>query len=252
MSLRVVLIGAALAAIAAAQQAAPPNYVYEIWWEVYTNKSAALTRYLTRLREADLKIASGRRRFADVHPWSNRRIVSVPLAELGDYDRRPESATVFRQAFGDQEYRQYAAALAEAQISRTSYLRKYRNDLSLNRDRQAREGIQATAYSFVTVLPAKEPQFEELWRRVIAAYRKVAPEMVLTVAETLAGGGPQYVAARPLASYAQFETDLTPEQAVEKAFGAAEREKFNRLVSETVRKWETFLFDKGNFDTNVR
>ena len=252
MSPRVVWIGAALAAIAAAQPAPPPNYVYEIWWEVYTNKGAALTRYLTRLREADLKTASGRRRFADIHPWSNRRIVSAPLVELGDYDRRLESATVFRQAFGDEEYRQYAAALAEAQISRTSYLRKYRDDLSLHRDRHTRDGIRATAYSFVTVWPWKEPQFEQLWRRALAAYRKVAPEMVLTVAETLAGGGAQYVVARPLTSYAQFETDLTPEQAVEKAFGAAELEKFNRLVSETVRKWETFLFDKGNFDTNVR
>ena len=46
--------------------------------------------------------------------------------------------------------------------------------------------------------------------------------------------------------------DLTPEQAVEKAFGQAERDNFNRLVASSIKTWETVLMDRGDMDTNVR
>ena len=140
----------------------------------------------------------------------------------------------------------------EAQITATSVIRRYRNDLSLNRDKHLREQTRTTAYTFVTVFPLRGPVFEALWLKAVGAYKKVQPDIILTAAQTIVGSGPQYVVARPLKNYGEFEGDLTPEQAVEKAFGKTERDNFNRLVSESIKTWDTVLMDKGDMDTNVR
>ena len=101
------------------------------------------------------------------------------------------------------------------------------------------------------MLPFREREFEQLWLEVLAAYRKLAPGMTLTAAQTLSGGGPHYVFARPLKDYAEFESHLAPEHAVEKAFGRARREAFDRQAAASVRKWETLVLDRSGFDVNV-
>jgi len=229
-----------------------PNYVYELWYQVYSNKSRGFNQYFQKLKEADLQTHSGRQRFVDLQPYSNTRVIFMPAKELGEFDTRVSSSAVFSKAFGEEEYHKYAALYNEAQITATSVIRKYRNDLSLNRDKHLREQTRTTAYTFVTLYPLKGPAFEALWHKAVEAYRKVQPDIILTAAQTIVGSGPQYVIARPLKSYGEFEGDLTPEQAVEKAFGQAERDNFNRLVASSIKTWETVLMDKGDMDTNVR
>jgi hypothetical protein len=229
-----------------------PNYVYELWYQVYSNQSRGFNQYFQKLKEADLQTKSGRQRFVDIQPYSNTRVISMPSKELGEFDNRMSSSAVFTKAFGADEYHKYATLYNEAQITATSVIRRYRNDLSLNRDKHARERTATTAYTFVTVFPLKGPVFEGLWLKAMEAYRKVQPEIILIAAQTIVGSGAQYVVARPLKSYREFEGDLTPEQAVEKAFGKTERDNFNRLVSESIKTWDTVLMDKGDMDTNVR
>jgi hypothetical protein len=229
-----------------------PNYVYEVWYQVYSNKSRVFNEYFQKLKQADLQTHSGRQRFVDIQPYSNTRVISMPAKELGEFDTRVSSGAVFSKAFGEEEYRKHDALYSQAQISATSVIRRYRNDLSLNRDKHLREQTRTTACTYVTVFPLKGPVFEALWHKAVDAYRKVQPEIIFTAAQTIAGLGPQYVIARPLKSYGEFAGDLTPEQAVEKAFGQAERDNFNRLVASSIKTWDTVLMDKGDMDTNVR
>ena len=249
---RLTAIGILAAQITLAQSPDAANYVYELWYQVYSNKSRGFNQYFQKLKEADLQTNSGRQRFVDIQPYSNTRVISMPAKELGEFDNRSTSSAVFNKAFGEAEYHKYAALYNEAQITATSVIRKYRNDLSLNRDKHVRERTATTAYTFVTVFPLKGPVFEQLWLKAVEAYKKVEPDIILIAAQTIVGSGAQYVVARPLKSYGEFEGDLTPEQAVEKAFGAAERDNFNRLVASSIKTWDTVLMDKGDMDTNVR
>lgn len=230
----------------------PPNFIRELRYTCYPDKVDDLIAYFTRLAEADIKINSGRMRWMDGYPYGQLVIAGIRAYHLEEYDTRVGSGTVFAKAFGEDEYRKFSTGYSNAQMRTESVIRKYRNDLSMNREKHAREGIKATAYLFVTIVPGKNQPFGQLWLRALSAYKKVAPAMIISAAQTLAGGGPQYVFARPLKSYAEFETDLAPEEAVERAFGKREAETFSRLVSESVSKWETLVFDRGNADTNVR
>ena len=249
---RLTAIGILATQITLAQSVDSANYVYELWYQVYSNKSRGFNQYFQKLKEADMQTQSGRQRFVDIQPYSNTRVISMPAKELGELDNRSSSSDVFSKAFGEAEYHKYAALYNEAQITATSVIRRYRNDLSLNRDKHVRERTATTAYTFVTVFPLKGPVFEQLWLKAVEAYKKVQPDIILTAAQTIVGSGAEFVIARSLKSYGEFEGDLTPEQAVEKAFGATERDTFNRLVASSIKTWDTVLMDKGDMDTNVR
>ena len=121
-----------------------------------------------------MQTQSGRQRFVDIQPYSNYRVISMPARELGEFDNRVSSSAVFSKAFGEDEYHKYAALYNEAQITATSVIRKYRNDLSLNRAKQLREQTRTTAYTFVTVFPLKGPVFESLWLKAFGCVQESA------------------------------------------------------------------------------
>ena len=122
--------------------------------------------------------------------------VTLPVERLAEYgaDRRNEE--ILRAALGEDAAGAIIGDFSDAQLSRTSYLRQYRTDLSVNRDRDHRSA--AAEVSLVTVVDGQEPAFERAWRRGAEAYRTIAPGLIVTVARTLVGGGPQFVIARPV------------------------------------------------------
>ena len=66
-----------------------------------------------------------------------RRRVSLPVARLAEYpfDRRNEA--MLRTSLGEDAAAVLIRQFNEAQTSRTSYLRQFRDDLSVHRDRHA-------------------------------------------------------------------------------------------------------------------
>ena len=102
---------------------------------------------------------------------------------------------MLRASLGEEAASLLIQQFNEAQLSRASYLRQFRDDLSVRRDQHGRTA--ATEVTFVTVIAGREPVFERAWRRGAEALAKTDPAFVATVARTLVGGGPQFVIARP-------------------------------------------------------
>ena len=232
-----------------AGQAAMANYVYEIWYEVERDTGPQFDAYLAKIKDASRRNPGSPERWVDSHEASNRRLVSLPAAHLSDYGSERYNESVLKATVGEHAYEELAKTYADAQVSRKSYIRQYRTDLSLNRQHHTRQGIWATEYTLVTVEPGKEKQFERLWRTAVSAYAKVSPQAILIGAHTLVGGGPQYVVTRPLNAPADLENLPAPAQAVELALGSSEARAFARALNESVNKWEKLVFDKTDLDT---
>ena len=234
---------------ASANQNATPNYVYEIWYEVERNMSPQFDLYLTKVKDAARQIPDSPERWVDAHNESNRRLVSVLAGRLADYRSERYNESAIKAVFGEHAHEELAKMYADAQVSRKSYIRQYRTDLSLNRERYARDGLVATEYTLVTVEPGKEKQFERLWRTALGAYGKVASQTIFVGAVTLVGGGPQYVVTRPLDTPRDRESLPAPVHAVEMAFGSSEARTFASAWNQSVNKWDTLVLDKTGLDS---
>jgi hypothetical protein len=177
------------------RQHAQPNYAFETLFEVRDGATDAFDRYWAALKESAEHGADAPRRFVDGQAHGTGRRVTLPVTRLAEYgfDRRNEA--VLRASLGEEAAGLLIQQFNQAQISRASYLRQFRDDLSVRRDQQGRTA--ATEVTFVTVTGGREPVFERAWRRGAEALAKTDPAFVATVARTLVGGGPQFVIARP-------------------------------------------------------
>src|SRR5579862_1726474 len=186
------IAAAMLAALASGQNDSakkwmPPNYVRELRYTCYPDKTRDMIAYFTRLAEADAKLHSGRMRWVDALPYGQLVISNLPAYRLEEYDTRVESGVILAKAFGDDEYRKLAELYRNAQQQSESVIRKYRDDLSINRDQHLRANMKIARHNYVTVKPGKVPLFEEAAHELIAALKKIAPGMIMSSAETIAG-----------------------------------------------------------------
>jgi hypothetical protein len=221
------------------------NYIFETHYELRAGAADAFDDYWAALQDSARRGAPAIVRYVDGvdDPERMRRVVSLPVAQLTEYglDRRNED--ILRSAMGAEAAAAIISAFNQAQESRTSYLRQYRPDLSVNRERHHR-GSRAEV-SMVTTVEGREPAFERLWRRAADAYRRIAPESVVVVARTLVGGGPQFEIVRPL----REGYGLDPVEAVRRAEGASAARTFEADLREVVVSWRTVTHTNLGFDT---
>jgi hypothetical protein len=236
-------------ALARSTSTGAPSYFYEIWYDIERGMAPQFDLYLAKLKEATRGVPGSPTRWVDSHPASNKRLVSLPASRLTDYRSERYNESGLRKSVGDKAYEELAKIYSDAQISRRSYIRQCRTDLSLNPHHYSREHVGATEYTLVTVEPGKEKQFERLWLTAIAAYAKVAHDTILIGTVTLVGGGPQYIVRHPLGMAADVGSLPEPTQAVQSAFGSSEGRVFARAWAESVDKWETLLLERTDLDT---
>jgi len=246
-------IAATLAAFAAgpAVAQAPPNFIRELRYTCYPDKTPDLIAYFARLADADIQINSGRMRWMDGAPYGHFVIAGIPAYRLAEYDSRVGSGTVFSKAFGEEEYRKYAQGYSNAQMRTHSVIRRYRDDLSLNRAKHLRATTKVSRYTYVTVKAGKGAVYEQAAQKAVAALRQVAPGAVLSAAQTIAGGGPQYLLVEPFASYEDLGKAIDPAAAVEKAFGKVEAAAWRARLAESVESTEVALMQKVAKDSFV-
>lgn len=234
---------------AVAQQPAQPNYVFETLFDVRPDAVAAFDRYWSTLKEINHNGADGPRRFVDGTSSGSGRRVTLPVARLAEYsfDRRNEA--VLRTALGEEAAGALIQEFNESQISRTAYLRQYRNDLSVRRQREVRTPMTEVAY--VTVLDGKEQSFERAWRRVTEAYEKLHPDLVISVARTLVGGGPQYVMVRPVPAAAHGPAIRLgePIAAVLEVHGSRAAHEVGEMIAATGAVWRIETYRGLGLDT---
>jgi hypothetical protein len=224
------------------------NYVFETLFDVRGGATGAFDRYWAALKESAERGADAPRRFVDGEAHGTGRRVTLPVARLTEYgfDRRNEA--VLRASLGEDAAGMLIQQFNEAQISRSSYLRQFRNDLSVRRDQQGRSA--ATEVTFVTVTAGREQTFERAWRRGAEALAKTDPAFVVTVARTLVGGGPQFVIARP--SHERVPrtfpvADLVAAVGVVSGEGAAL--DVAGMFEATGAMWRTVLYRNLGYDT---
>jgi hypothetical protein len=235
--------------LARSSPAGPVNYVYEIWYDIERGMGPQFDLYLSRLKEVTREVPDSPTRWVDSHPATNKRLVSLPASRLADYRSERYNESGLRKSLGDKAYEELAKIYSDAQISRRSYIRQCRTDLSLNPHHYSREHVWATEYTLVTVEPGKEKQFERLWLTAIGAYAKVAHDTILIGTVTLVGGGPQFIVRHPLGMAADVGRLPDPPQAVLSAFGSSEAQVFTKAWTDTVNKWETLVLERTDLDT---
>lgn len=231
-----------LAAVATAAAAGTPepetgrpgvaNYIFEAHYELRQGGARAFDRYWAALRDTSLDRVDGIVRHVDGVDGDTRRIVALPVVRLDQYRAERRNEDLLRAALGVEEAEAIIQGFNDAQVSRTSYLRQYRSDLSVNHARHHRG--RAADVSIVTVVEGREAAFERVWRRAADAYRVAAPDDVVSVARTLVGGGPQFVITRPLPS-----SMLGPAEAVRKAEGERAAQQFADDLRDVVAIWRT-------------
>jgi hypothetical protein len=225
----------------------PVNYIFETHYDLRSGGSAAFDRFWAALRNTPAHVLTIARHVDAVDDAGHvRRVVTLPVEHLAEYgaDRRNED--VVRSTMGEDAARAVIGEFNEAQLSRMSYLRQYRTDLSVNREQYHRGA--ADAVSFVTVVEGGEPAFERVWRRAAEAYRAIAPAQVMTVARTLVGGGPQFVIARPIEAGTATAV-LQPAEAVRQAFGNEAAREFDNDLRAVVASWRTATHTNLGLDT---
>lgn len=220
---------------------AVPRYSFEIWYDLRPELTAQFDDYFHQLERAETRTGHAVERWVEASFQGSRRIVTRPAESLGAFgsDRSPE--TVLRTVLGDQGFHALVRRYDDAQFSRASFIRHYRDDLSLRRERHARSGHWGTAYTLVAVASGREREFERLWRRAIASHARVAPDLVLAVSETIAGGGPRYLVAQPLR--ASDDPGRLAYDGVAAALPPRDAASFARNFRGVVVSWETVLYE---------
>lgn len=218
------------------------RYAFEIWYDVRPELAAQFDDYFRELEAAG--VAAGRpvERWIDASHHGSRRIVTLPAADLETFGSDRYNEAVLRAAHGDQASLGLTAQYIDAQLSRASFIRRYRDDLSLRRQLHVRDALWGTAYTLVDVAPDRHREFEQLWRRAIDAHASAEPDLVLTVSETLAGGGPRYLIAQPLRSHDDARRLAYDD--VAGVFAPRDAASFVRRFREVVVGWETAVYQR--------
>jgi hypothetical protein len=225
------------------------QYAFEIWYDLRPELAGPFDEYFRRLEVAS--VAAGRpvERWVDASHQGSRRIVTLPASSLSAFGSDRYNESVLRAAFGDDTYRALTAQYDRAQLSRTSFIRRYRDELSLRRQRHARAGLWGTAYTLVDVGPGREREFERLWRRAMEAHGRLTPDLVLSVSETIAGGGPRYLIAQPVGS-ADDSRRLAYDD-VAAALPPRDAASFVRGFRDVVIGWETAVYARTSMDADA-
>ena len=103
-------------------------------------------------------VNSGRLRWVDALSTGQLVISKPAYHHLDDYDARVDSGPILAKAFGDANIT-LAELYSNAQERTESVIRKYRDDLSLNRDKHLRATMKIARHNYVTVKPGKGPLF---------------------------------------------------------------------------------------------
>jgi hypothetical protein len=227
------------------QRTGHANYIFETHYEVRRGATDAFDDYWAALQDGSRRGGPAIVRYVDgvEDAAHTRRVVSLPVERLAEYGQDRRNEDILRAALGEEGARAIIAAFNEAQESRTSYLRQYRADLSVNRERHHRGS--RTEVSLVTIAEGRESAFERTWRRAADAYRSVAPEAIVVVARTLVGGGPQFEIVRPL----REGHSLDPVEAVRRADGDSAARAFETDLRAVVVSWHTTTHTNLGLDT---
>ena len=223
------LLGGASGHTLSAQQAStplkpwtgPPRYLRELRYPGTTGKPmTGRIRYYVKMAEVDEKTNSGRMRWMDRAVGTPLMIAFIPAYKLDDFDTRPDSGKLFTEVFGAEDWRKTAEAAREPGPE-IQVLRRFRDDLSMNRDKFAPSQRRTTFYTAVHVKPGMSLHFQQSLKRAVEAYKKVSPDMIINVAETIMPepDGPDFVVMVPLKSNDEIDKWMDMQSAVEKAFG---------------------------------
>lgn len=228
-------------------RARPVNYIFETHYDLRPGGSAAFDRFWATLKNTPTHGLGITRQVDAVDDAGHaRRVVTLPVEHLAEYSADRRNEDVLRATMGEDAARAVIDAFNQSQLSRTSYLRQYRTDLSVNREHHHRGA--ADQVSFVTVVEGGEPAFERAWRQAAQAYRTIAPAQAITVARTLVGGGPQFVIARPIEA-GTAPAALQPAEAVRQAFGHEAAREFDDDLRAVVASWRTATHTNLGLDT---
>jgi len=230
-----------------ALEPASAAFALEIWYDIAPGAAADFDAYSRTRQALGPRIPNGSQRWVDVEPATGRRVVTVPTTALSSFGQERATETGMRRLMGEVAYRELTQPFNDAQLSRRSYIRKYRDDLSWNRAHHLRAQSWGTEVIFISVDPGRARDFERLWTRALAAYSHAAPSAAITVAETVAGGGASYVLLRPLAS-ATAEPLPTPLDAVADAAGPDDAGDFRRRWAKVVTAWDRVVLQRTEFD----
>lgn len=225
------------------------RYAFEIWYDLRPELAAQFDDYFRRLNDAGVVTGRPVERWVDASYLGSRRIVTLPAADLSAFGAERYNESVLRMAQGEQASRALTAQYVDAQLSRTSFIRRYRDDLSLRRQRHARETLWGTAYTLVDVAPDRYREFDRLWRRAMEAHATAAPDLVLTVSETIVGGGPRYLIAQPLRS--PDDPRRLAYDGVAAALPPRDAAGFVRSFREVVVGWETAVYERARLDADA-
>jgi hypothetical protein len=247
------------APLAAAARTAPPvararlepstaKYVLEIWFEIEPGSADRFDDHAKARMAFAARLPKSLQRWVDAIPASGGRVVSLPARTLAEFDLERRAEIGLKAVMGEAAYDALAAAYRQAQLSRTSYLRQVRSDLSWNRAGHIRHRLWGSEVARVTVVQGKEREFTHLWQKVLSAYRTAAPAEAFTVTETLVGGGAQFVVTRPLASPEDWARGLHPADAVARAFGPSAGLDFRSRFDAVVLQWEAIVLERTPFD----
>ncbi len=228
---------------------AEARYAFEIWYDLRPELAAQFDDYFRRLEDAGVAAGHPVERWVDASHQGSRRIVTLPAAHLTDFGSDRYNEAVLRTAHGEQASRALATQYIDAQLSRASFIRRYRDDLSLRRQGHARAGLWGTAYTLVDVAPGRHREFDSLWRRAIEAHARVSPDLVLTVSETIAGGGPRYLIAQPLRSH--DDVRRLAYDGVAGVLPPRDAAAFVRGFREVVVGWETSVYERTPMDADA-
>ena len=219
-----------------------PRYSFETLYELKPGTDATFDQYWATLEDVSRRGGPRYARWVDGTADGTSRLVTLPVHHLAELSNERRDQEALRTILGAVQADAVIGAFDGAQLSRTSYIRQYRSELSANRERHRRG--TASELSFVTVLDGHEADFERLWRRAVEAYRRAAPMQVITVSRTVVGGGPQFVITRPSSGDA-----LEPAQAVRHAFGEDAQRRFEADLRRAVSSWVTKTYKNLGVDT---
>ncbi len=224
------------------------QYALETWFEIRPGAAPSFDAHAAARRAFGPRIPNGIERWVDSRSDTGGRVVTVPARTLAELGRERNAEAGLESLMGEQAYRALVSGFREAQLAGASYLRRYRHDLSQRGVGVARDALWATEVTQVTLATGRVREFPSLWKTALSAYGRVLPNTEYQVAETLVGGGPQFVVLRPLRSEADRQAWLHPADAVERASGTKAGEQFRRRFASLVQSWEPVLLERTQND----
>lgn len=235
----------------------PPNWMRELRYDgVPGRQMSNRVEYYVKMAKADEQGKSGRMRWVDRAIGRPLMIAFIPAYKLEEFDTRAGSGPLMTAAFSAEEWQATARAAAE-DGTETEVLRRFRNDLSLNRDRHIPSRRGLTLYTEVSVAPGMSWRFERVLKRALEAYAKVAPDTIISTMETVFGqpDGPDYALMQPFGSgngtYGSVEAYESMHAAVAEAFGEREADAWSENLAAAVTAIDHLMLRRAAPDTFV-